>query len=268
MLAPGGIVGNAGGPYKTLGGAVSVHDADVHNVPINELFHRHTGIVTTLAAPVVAGDTSITVVSDTGFTNGNPFQIENGIIETSFPTIISGVGTNTWVLDRPLDNSFDVDSPVGEVTTNMAVIGSIGTPVSFKLVPDRDQTWHFVRFLIAMVHKSAADDSKFGGLAALTNGCVLRGYNGLTDQYRTFTNWKTNFDLKMDMFDVPYTDKAGGGLFGTNGRGSIKIGTGAVPRLVGANGDFLELLVQDDLTASSNEISVFELKGQGHPEGM
>ena len=117
-----------------------------------------------------------------------------------------------------------------------------------------------------MVHNSAADDSKFGSMAVLLRGCVLRGYNATAGQYRTFTDWKTNSDIKMDMFDVVYTDKAGGGDFGTNARGSIKIGTGAVPSLDGVAGDYLELLVQDDLTLAG-ELLLFQLKGQGHIEG-
>ena len=268
MHSSGGIVGDGGGPYKTLNGAVNVHDADVHNIPINELFHRHTGVNTTLAVAANAGDTSITVASDVGFTSGDHFQIEDGVIETTFPTIISGVGSNTWTLDRPLDNNFSIGDPVEAVSTNMAVAGSIGSPVSFRLIPDLDQVWHIVRFLLGMVHASAADDGLFGSRVALVNGCILRGFNATTGQYRTFTNWKNNGDIKMDMFDIVYTDKAGPGVFGTNGRGSIKAGTGAAPRIDGAAGDYLELLIQDDLTIGAPEITRFQLKGQGHIEDL
>ena len=255
-----------GNPISSLDGAIDVHDADVHKVPVNELFHRHTGVNTTLAVDASAGDTSIVVVDGSAFTNGNPFQIESATnIEVTFPTIISGGGTNTFILDRPLDNSFSIGDTVEEVATNMAVAGSISSPVSFKLIPDTEQTWHIVRFLLAMVHSTSGDDSRFGDIAGgLTNGCVLRGYNAEAGLYRTFTNWKSNFDIKMDMFNLPNTDKAGAGNFGTNGRGSIRDGTGASPRLVGANDDYLELLVQDDLTG----LIKFNLKGQGHIEGL
>lgn len=256
-----------GNVIGSLGGAIDVHDADVHDVPVNELFHRHTGITTTLAAAVTGGasaPSTITVASGVGFADGDPIQIESSaIIEPTFPTIVSGGGTTTLVLDRPIDNDFAIGDTVEQVTTNLAVDGSV-TPVSFKLLADTDQVWHIVRFLLAMVHAVSADDSRFGGIAALTNGCVLRGYNGTADQYRTFTSWKSNFDIKMDMFDLTYTDKAGGGDFGTNGRGSIKHGTGAVPKINEATGDFLELLIQDDLTS----LIKFNLKGQGHIEGL
>lgn len=255
-----------GNPINSLKGAIDVHDADVHNVPVNELFHRHSGIITTLAAATVGGVTqSIDVVDGSAFANGDPIQIESTtFIEPTYPIIISGGGTNTFVLDRPIDGTFAIGDSVEQVTTNLAVDGSV-TPVAFKLQADIDQIWHIVRFLLAMVHDSAADDGRFGNIAGgLINGCILRGFNGATGQYRTFTNWKTNGDIKMDMFDVNYTDKAGAGDFGTNGRGSIKDGTGSVPRIDHNTDDFLELLIQDNLLS----LIRFNLKGQGHIEGL
>lgn len=267
-----GADGNALSTYydaDTESYVLDMHPADVHDVPVNELFHRHTGVATTLAAPSLAEARSLTVVDDTGFVNGDIFQIEETIdgvttIENTFPTIISGVGTNTFVLDRPLDNGFGTTATVEVVSTNMAVNGAI-TPVSFKMIPDTPQKWHVVRFLLGMVHTSAADDSRFGDIVdGLTNGCILRGYNGAAGQFRTFTNWKTNSDIKMDMYNLDYTIKAGGGNFGSNGRGSIRDGTGAVPKLDSNVGSYLELLVQDDLTS----LVSFYLKGQGHIEGL
>jgi len=242
---------------------LSIHDADVHSVPVNEYFHRHTGVSTALAAPVTAGDTVINV-ADTSIANLDRVQIEDGIIETTFPIVISGGGTATLQLDRPLDYDFSIGDTVEVVTINMAVVGSISSPVEFRILADGDQVWHIVRFLLGAVFDSAADDSKFGNMDALTNGCILRGYNAASNQYRTFTNWKTNSDIKMDMFNLNYTDKAGPGEYGMNGRGSIKDGTGAAPRTDGAAGDYLELLIQDDLS----DLITFRLKAQGHIEAF
>ena len=250
-------------PIESLKGALNFHDADVHDVPVNEFFHRHTGIDTTLAVANVAGATSITVVNATGFNVRDFFQIENGVIETTFPQVTAIVG-NVFTLDRPLDNAFSIGDNIEAVSFNMNVVGSLASPVAFRLIPDQDQLWHIVRFLLGMIHSSAADDSLFGNLPALTNGCVLRAYNATADQYRTFTLWKSNGDIKMDMFDLVYTDKAGPGVFGTNGRGSVKLATGAVPKLSGIAGDYMELLVQDDLSG----LTKFNLKGQGHIEGL
>lgn len=245
----------------SLKNSLDIHDADVHDIPVNEYFHRHTGVGTTLTVANVAGATSITVADVTGFNVGDFFQIENGVIETTFPQITAIVG-NVFTLDRPLDNAFSIGDTVEVVSFNMNVIGSLASPIAFRLIPDQNQLWHIVRFLLGMIHDSAADDSKFGNVTALTNGCVLRAYNATADQHRTFTLWKSNSDIKMDMFDLDYTDKAGPGVFGTNGRGSVKIATGAVPKLNGVAGDYMELLVQDDLSG----LARFSLKGQGHIE--
>jgi len=255
--------GNQQGPYKTLSDAVNVHDADVHQVPVNELFHRHTGIQTTLLAGTLVGATGLIVTSAVGFSIGDDLQIQNGVIETTHPRITGILGLQI-TLDRPLDYAFSIGDSVEVVDTNMAVVGTLAAPVSFKFSPNDVERWHVVSFIIGMVLISAADDSTFGDIAPLLNGCVLRGYNATADQYSTFTNWKTNSDIKMDMYDVPYTDKAGPGLFGLNGNGQIKLRTGATPQLDGTAGDFLELLIQDDLTG----LVRYQLKAQGHIEGV
>lgn len=255
--------GQKGSIYlDVLNGAVGIHDADAHHVPINELFHRHTGVETTLTVATVAGQsTSITVDDPAGFAIGDPLQIQNGLIEITFPTII-GIAGSVFSLDRPIDKTFDVGTDVKQVSTNMAVDGST-TPVSFKLVSDGEEAWHIQSFLLSMLHTTPQDDATFGGLPALTKGCVLRGYNGTADAFRTFTVWKTNSDIILDMGDITYHTKAPAGFYGTSGDGQIKNRTGAVPRINSSNGDYLELLIQDDLTQLNSTIY---LKGQGHIE--
>jgi len=253
----------SGNSIDSFRGAINIHDACVHHIPVNEYFHRHTGVETTLSVASSAGDTSITVVSATGFNEGDFIQIENGVIETTHPQITDITGT-VFTLDRPLDYGFEIGDDVGAVTTNMAVAGTLANPIAFELRPDADQNWHLVRFLIGMAHAGVPDDGKFGGIAGLTNGVVMRGYDAENDQYRTFTLWKTNGDIKMDMYDVDYSEKAPAGENGTSSRGSLKLGTGAVANLNGVNGDYLELLIQDDLT----DLTTFRVKGQGHIEGI
>lgn len=256
------LIGTNGEKIGSIGGALNIHDADVHNVPFNEYFHNHTGIETTLAVANSAGDTSITVTSAVGFSIGDHFQIENGIIETTFPKINNIVGT-VFTLDRPLDNAFDIGSTIEEVSYDMNVSGTLANPVAFRLIPDHTQVWHLYRFLWSMTHSTAGDLGLFGNQAALTNGVVLRAYNGTTGQYRTFTNWKANSDMKDDMYDVDFDIRSGGqGTFGTTGRASIKIGSGASPNISGANGDYIEILIQDNLTG----LVTYRIKGQGHLE--
>jgi len=260
---PTKLFSGAGEPIQSFRGAINIHDACVHHIPINEYFHRHTGIETTLSVASSIGDTSIAVASVTGFNEGDFVQIENGVTETTHPQITDITG-NVLTLDRPLDYAFSIGDNVGVVTTNMAVTGTLENPIAFELRPDADQNWHLIRFLIGMAHTGVPDDGKFGGIAGLTNGVVMRSYDAENNQYRTFTVWKSNGDIKMDMYDVDYSEKAPAGENGTSSRGSLKLGTGAVANLIGVNGDYLELLIQDDLA----DLTSFRVKGQGHIEGI
>lgn len=241
-------------------GIISIHDADVHNIPFNEFFHEHTGLNTTLAVAATKGDTSITVDNATGITVGSTLQIENGVVETTFPEVTDISASPLLVLDRPLDFSFAVGDIVEEVEAEMAVSATLVAPRAFQLIPDGHEEWHVVSLTISMTHSSTGDDSLFGNIAALINGLVFRGYNGTANQYRTKSNWKRNGDFYLDLGSVIYTDKAGGGLHGTKAEVSIKVRSGAVPTINGAKGDYLEVLVQDNLLA----IESLRIKAQGH----
>lgn len=262
QLLPNGhnsIAGNAGGPYKTLKGALNVHAADVHNIPINNFFFRTTATNTTLSAAASSGDIDINVVDASGFAVGNEIQV-NGADQTTFPVII-GITVNNIQLDRPLDNDHIIGTSITLVHTEMTESGTVAAPVSHIIGPPAGVIWHITRVLISMTHGSAGDLGLFGNLAALTNGVVFRA--NVSGQLGTFSNWKSNADIKNDMFDVEFdTRSGGGGTFGTSGRGSFsRIGT--VVRLDGDLGDHLEMLVQDNLTT----LTTFRIKAQGHVEG-
>jgi hypothetical protein len=257
------ILGTNNEEIESFKGAINVHDADVHSVPVNEYFHQHSGASTTLAVAVTAGDTSITVVSATGFLVGDIIQIENGVIETTFPSITVIAG-NVLTLDRPLDNAFSIGDKVDRIITNMNIVASLGSPQSFKIVPDTSQEWHIYTITLSMTHNTGSDPSLFGNISALTNGICLRAFNGTAGQYRTFTNWKNNAKIGLDFGKVTYDPKVGGGDYGTFATASIKRVSGATPSLSGANGDFLEMLIQDDLSG----LITVNAKVQGHVVGL
>lgn len=253
-----------GNAINSLNGALDVHDSHVHRVPVNEYFHEHTGTITNISIAVTAGDTSITVEDATGFAIGDTIQIQNGVIETTLPTITNIVG-NVFTLDRPLDNSFDIGDQVEIVRTSLNVTGALESPISFKVIPSSTQVWHIQSFIIAMTHGTAGDDSAFGDIAnGLTNGVILRAYNATEDRFVTLTNWKKNKDIRLDAFNLVYSDKAGPSTHGTAADGAFLDRTGAVARVDGTAGDYIELLVQDNLSA----LATFEVKAQGHIEGL
>lgn len=263
-MSHGGLVGNAGGPYATLKKAVNVHIADVHNIPVNDFAHRHES-PTTLAAAANAGDTSITVTDATAFVPG--VYMHMGPIgdtkEPVHPQVVPGGIGNVVELDRPLDFAYANGEDVTVAIINMVTGTATATralPVIYRYRPHNGDIEHITRILPAMTHTSSAADNLWGAQAELPNGLVVRAR--INGQLGTFTNWKTNSDMKLDMFDVDYSPKVGGSLFGTNGRGSFSR-IGVVIRLDPAQEDYLEFLVQDPQTNESLRIKV-----QGHVEGV
>ena len=253
-----------GQPIGSVGGALNVHDADVHNIPVNEYFSRFLGISDPLAIAAAVGDTQVTVTDGTKFAVGDWIGNVTTPTESIYKQITVIVG-NLITLDGPLDNAYPVGKIINTFSIDMNVVGTLAIPISYKFIPATGQIWHIVRFLFSMVHGSAGDLGLFGNLSPLINGAVLRGYNGASGTFRTFMNIKDNADMKNNMYDIEFdTRSGGGGVYGTSGRGSIKIGTGAVPKLDGDNGDYFEILIQDDLSG----LDSFRMKVQGHIEGL
>lgn len=254
--------GEAVGVYR---GALNVHDADVHRQIVNEQFDQHQATTTTLSVAATAGSTSITVASATGFTVGSYIHLLNaaGTVDENVHPKITVVVGNVLTLDRPLDNSYAIgDSVILTVVNIAASAGTLAAPQSYKMYPLPGHTWHITRILIEMTHTTAGDNGLFGDLPELTNGVVLRRYDGLTGSTSTFTIWRNNSDIVTDMFDVVYSARSGGGgAYGTNCRGTFT-NAGAIVYLNGDNGDYLEVLVQDDITG----LTSFRIKAQGHYE--
>lgn len=254
-----------GNPIGSLKGAIDVHTADVHNIPVNDYVHRHIS-PTTLAAAVTAGDIQMQVVDATDFVIGA--YVHMGPIGNTKEPIhpqVTGqdIPGGIVTFDHPIDYDYVLGEDVSVAVVNMVTDSAgatLATPVVYRYRPHNGFVEHITRLLFSIVHTTAADDSKFGGENALPNGIAVRAYVG--EQYGSFTNWKNNSDFKLDMFDVEYSDKAGGGQFGTNGRGSFNR-IGVVIRLDAAAGDFVEFLVQDPLAVES-----LKIKMQGHVEGV
>lgn len=242
----------------SLKGALSVHLADVHNFSINRRFAQPDTASTTVSTASLAGATGVAVTSIAGFTVGDYVEITDGsVLEPCIPRITL-LAPGVMTLDRPLDSPYPIGATVERVVTDIAAgtLGTLTTPLSFRVAPPAGEVWHILRLLLSATFTTAADDSKFGNQATLTNGVVLR--QKLATGFSTIGNWKRNSDIKLDMFNLPYTEKAGGGLYGMNGLFLFKE-FDFVPSLNGDTGDYLEILRQDNLT-----LSLFEVHAQGH----
>ena len=264
---------NLAGNFENVGafrGGLNVHQSDVHRFSVNTHFIADLANTTTVTPASSSGETEIDVADTTGFIVGSSITITDGSTQEpdgAVVTVVAAGTPGTLTLDRPLDFPYQIGSIVSLVEEDFAsVAGTLATPVSYKVSPPAGEIWHILRILVSSKFGTAADDSRLGNISGgVTNGLVLR--QSLTIGHRTITNWKTNADLKLDMFDLPYTDRAGGGgggsQFGMNGRWTFK-NTDFVPELVGDDGDYLEILVQDDITS----LVSFEIHAQGHKVGQ
>lgn len=248
---------------QSFRGALKVDTALVHKEGVNLFFFRETGTSTTMAVAASVGDTSITVTDATGFNIGDRLKLTSSIATGQPFLYITNIVANVITLDRPLIVALAIGDDVDIITTKMNVNGSLASPISFRISPPNGTLsllWQLTRILINMTDASSMDDGKFGGITGgLTNGVVLRIIKG-DGSIQELTNWKLNGDLALDMFDVTYIDTTLGpaGLYGLRGRWTFTKAEFIV-ELNGAEGDYFELLVQDDLTGLNN----FEIKSQG-----
>lgn len=243
---------------------LNVHNADVHGIPINQPFHQHTGTATTLTVAVNpdGSDSTITVASAVGFAVGDKIQIGGDDNHTGIKYEILLIVGTVFTLDSRIDFGWPIGAEVEKVLTNMNLVGTLATPQEFIVKPNATQVVHITRIIIEMTDATNGDLGDFGGIAGLlTNGVLIRA--NVNGQYGTFANWKSNGEIKGDMYDFDFDFRAGGGgVYGFTGRGSFSR-IGVAVRLDGAVGDFMEIYVQDDLSP----LLTFTIKAQGHVEG-
>lgn len=250
-----------GNPLSSFKGALTVHLGHGHNFPVNQFFDHHTGVSTTLATNAAVGDYVLNLTSAASFAAGDYIHIEDTLFERTHARIIS-IAINAITIDRPLDFAHLAGVTIHQTSINLNVSGTLASPISYRLTPPVGETWLISRFIITMIHSSAGDLTKFGGITALTNGVLLRVVNGGVTS--TFTVWRTNEDIKGDVYDLAFDDRAGGtGNYSTSAKGSLLDLDRVQARVDGSLGDYVELLVRDALGG----LVSFRVKGQGLLEG-
>ena len=228
---------------------LDVHVKEIHTNMINSTMHFETTTATTFATNVTAQSRSFTVVSAVGFSIGDRIQIEDGIVETNFPSITNIVG-NVITINRPFDRSYTTSDGIRKILVNMAVDGSV-TPVSFKIEAEASTSpIHITKLLFNMSHITAGDMGTFGNLPPLNKGVLFRAFYKRTNTYKTVAIWKTNADIAIDMASVNFDIRSGGGgTYGTSGMWLLT-SAGVVAELDPSEPpDFLEFLIQDDLSS-------------------
>lgn len=215
-------------------------------VAINE-----SAAVISLAAPCAINATSITVTAGHGITTGDIVIITSGERFDQF--LVTNVVGNVISLSIPAAYAFPSGSSVIAGSAAMNVNGSV-TPVTFRVKPRTTKPVDISKIIIAAVHSAEADDSKFCGITALTNGVYARRVDGT--QFN-LGNYKSNADFICNGAAVEYSAKAGGGAYATRVYFNlIDIFTQEI-RLDPRIDDELVFVVRDDLSGlTSMSVSI------------
>lgn len=241
---------------RSFRGALTVDPALVHKVGINEYFHRLTGVSTTTSITANILATAINVVSSAGMNIGDKIQVPTARPNGELFFTITDIVVNVLTLDQPIPIEIPSGSAVDVISTNMAVDGTLASPVVFTIAPPAGAIWQLTRTIPTMADNLAMDDGKFGGIAALMNGALIRAHSD--GVYDNITIWKTNGELASDMFDVTYTDKGPAGENGLRGRWTVTKSEFVV-ELNGDTSDRIDILIQDPLSG----LTTYEQKAQG-----
>ena len=249
----------------SLKGALSVHVSDLHVFAVNKHFSVVDWVSTTLDAISPVDDTILDVVDTTWFIVWQSIRLTEGTITEYDDLIITAIWAWTpWTLtlDRPLDFAYTTAATVEVVDIDLQAVSATATlssPVTAIIAPPAWEIWHILRILINTTHSSAADDGRFWNIATwLTNWMVLRQVTN-TVWRQTISNWKTNWDMKEDMYDVSYSDRAWGWLYWTSARFTFK----KSDFIIELNWDYwdqLKLILQDDISS----LEKFSIKAQWH----
>jgi len=211
-----------------------------------------------LNSDTVPNNRVVEVVTPHTLVAGNRIFIADtfGGFEANVVSIVNQVGYDEITINFPVARVYAAGSAlVGEVNHNMAVAGSAGSPVSFRLPIAGFTTIGSAIILdvtsvtVSIMSNTQMDDGLFGDLAALTNGVQLRVWQAgvITNLWNATRNHKFSI---LGGYGFRYTTAAPAGLYGMISE--IRYGgqqnRGVVLRLNMDTDDYIELLVQDDIS--------------------
>jgi hypothetical protein len=259
----GDELGNGSWVQILAGGNSNVVLADQVTRPIIAKFNQVQNS-TTLAAAASKGDTTIQVTSATGFVDGRYIILFNPTSKNFvFCEQVGAASGTTITLDCPLDNDYAAGTFVDAATTNLGVNGS-STPQTFGLrgtgaPPGVDIKADITRIIFKCIAATAVDLTKFGDLAKLTRGLLLRRRDGT---FLNIFNVKDNGEIAGIAYDwnPEASTNPVQGVDGFYARltfaGQNKIGVAIRLPL----GEDLEFIVQDNLSG----LTLLEVVAEGH----
>lgn len=217
--------------------------------PIVDVFLTRKLGTCTLAAPVAFDARTLTLVAGHGFTadllNGNMIEISEG--GRWFQSRVKTVSTNTLTVNNPFCCAFTTAATVKRVTHDMNINAS-ASPVLYTALPPTGVQWDINIMSFNMLDDTAMDDSKFGGIPALSNGVVYRTVDGETQII--FNSLDNGCFLRHCDTEDPYSAKAPAGLYGFNAKRRMngQNGDGVARRLGGSEVNEFQAVVYDDLS--------------------
>lgn len=224
-------------------GSVPVTIREKERLTLDIFFVRDLNAVT-LAQATVVDSYTFTAVAGHNFVTGNIARFKEG--NRFLRATVVNVATNVITIDQPFDYAFSTAAICSRASADMNVNGSV-TPVIFEVSPAGTTLVDDINSIsFEMIDDSAMDDTKFGGLNALTRGVLLRQINGIRKNLSIF---KTNASFQTQGLGE-YRDKSGGGQYGFNARRIFNAGewNNCIIRLDGTTNDTLQIIIQDDLT--------------------
>lgn len=237
---------------------LGVYQRDQWTDVVNFVFYEQLAETTTTG--IERGSYSFIVADATGFSAGNVVSILLGKSKL-YQTFITGVDGATITTATPSPYDVEADSRVRTGEQNMNVDGSV-TPQVFRIKPPEGVAWDIYSISVAITDKTAMDDSKFGGLSALSKGVYLYRYSESEDMPIGVATTNGQARLLAGPNNFAYADKAAAGYYGLTAKFDFasKTGDGVSVRVDGSMGEELRLVVQDDLTG----LDSFNIVCAGH----
>ena len=261
MTTTFGII-DQGLPLESNGGVpVNIQDQTTRPIALRMNKVIQTGL--TLATDTVTDSRTITLSPGHGLTAGNYIILLEevpGDIPCYFYLQIINVATNTIYMDTLMPKVFTAAGcQITQYDPELNKDGSV-TVYKAELRNPFTTAVDVTRLIFHIMDQSAMDDALFGGRGALTYGVALRKNDPASGNNCHYWNVKTNGAFGELSFSKTYEAKAPAGYYGFTARityaGQDKHGVAI--RL--EQGQALELLIQDDLTA----LDKFHVTVEGH----
>lgn len=158
-------------------------------------------------------------------------------------------------IDSLINHAYTTADSFDRSTSDMNVNGSV-TPQIFTIKPGAGQSGDITGFSLVMESSSTMDYTKFGGISGgITNGCLIR-VKKMNGDYKNLFNFKTNGQFLIESFGHHFKEKAGGSLYGFMAQVAIagQHNRGVAIRLDGDRNEELQIVIQDDLSATNTSI--------------